>query len=409
MKKTNKVLLMSLLTFRSVFAFAQDEEPCKLILQNGLYKTYQMAKTGNFQQDLKTYFSSEQFKRDFKDSKWGGFLSVVVDDVPLGLGVNSSDVQMNEFQSKIRQSTSLTTSQSFYDYAYTNIPDVELAKQYSDCLIGTRKFGFKVNPSISDKEVLFIVSYYKEVDADPMPKVVRFEIRGANNITKSFNIGDVLKNQTSITCDRDPDKDLTLVLETDRGVASLKVAAQPTGFNKDLPVGTIITSYLNWTEFQAITKNNTNNPAGNLWSAKFSKWAPADGREASNSGFQRIANQTKLPDLRGMFIRGLNQFDQDQPTIVDANKKDPDTRTRGSYQEDKFKSHNHGGGNHSHTIYGETGAAGGRGSFITGDRRSSTQWDGNPGVDNSGDIIKSEGETETRPKNIAIYYYIRIN
>ena len=408
MKTKIKSMVLCLLTLSYISVFAQDEEPCKLILQNGLYKTYQMTKTGNFQQDLKTYLSSEQFKKDFKDNKWGGSLSVIVDAVPIELGINSSEAQMSEFQNKIRQSTSLTINQSFYDYAYSNIPDVELAKAYTDC-ISIRKFGFKVNASVNEKEVLFIVSYNKEVDVDPMPKVVRFEIRNANNITKSFNTGDTLKNQTSITCDRDPDKDLTLVLETDRGVASLKIPAEPTGFNKDLPVGTIITSYLNWSEFQVVTKNNINNPVGNLWSAKYSKWAPADGREVLTSGFQKITNKSKLPDLRGVFLRGFNQFDDEQQTFVDDKQKDPENRVRGIVQYDAFMKHNHGGGNHSHNIHGEKGAAGGTGSFITGDNRSATQWDGNPNMAGSGNIIVAEGGAETRPKNMAIYFYIRIN
>ncbi|PWG78425.1 hypothetical protein [Pararcticibacter amylolyticus] len=385
----------------STALYAQDEEPCKLLLQNGLYRTYQMAKTGNFQKDLKMYFSSEQFKKDFRDNKWGSSLSVITDAVPIELGVNASDSKMNEFQNSIRNSTSLTINQSFYDYAYTNIPDIEIAKTYMECIDKSRKFGFKLNASVSDKEVLFIVSYYKEIESDPMPKVVRFEIRGAYNITKSFNMGDLLKNQTSITCDRDPNKDLILVLETDRGVASYKVPADPTGFNKDLPVGTIITSYLNWTEFQVATNNNLNNPIGNIWTAKFSKWAPADGREVPNSAFQRIANQTKLPDLRGLFVRGLNQFDQDQSTIVAGERKDPDTRVRGSYQADLVGAHSHGwtghsgNGNPSRALdYIPTDPTGREDAYVRKPEK---------GYSESG--IGSE----SRPKNIAVYYYIRIN
>lgn len=403
MKNQIKTIALCILTLTQISVFAQDEEPCKLILQNGLYKTYQMAKTGNFTQDLKYYFSSVQFKRDFRNNKWGGFLSVIVDAVPIELGISSSDVQISEFQSKIRQATSLTITQSFYDYAYSNLPDVDLAKAYTDC-IAIRKFGFKVNASVSDSDVLFIVSYYKEVDSDPMPKVLRFEVSNGTNITKSFNNGDFLKNQTSISCDRDPDKDLTLVLETDRGVASYKVYADPSGFNKDLPTGTIIASYLNWTEFQVATKNNTSNPAGNLWSSRYSKWAPADGRQVPNSSFQRITNQNNVPDLRGMFLRGLNQFDVEYPAITDNERKDPDTRSRGNLQSDDFKSHNHDA---SGKITGNVTGSNGTNDVDEGSKKKNSD----PMFPDKDVYVKVEyrGGAETRPKNIAIFYYIRIN
>lgn len=395
------IILTLLGLISSARVLAQDEEPCKLLLQNGLYKTYQMAKTGSFKQDLKTYLSSDQFKKDFKDNKWGSSLSVITDGTPIQLGINSSDTKINDFQSNIKQSSTLTINQSFYDQAYTNIPDVELAKAYTDCVANTRRFGFKTNASISDREVLFIVSYYKEINTDPMPKVRGFEIRGAHNITKSFNVGDFLNNQSSITCDRDPDKDLILVLETDRGVAAYKVPAEPTGFNRDLPVGTIITSYLNWTEFQVVTNNNSNNPAGNLWSAKYSKWAPADDREVPNSAFQRITSQSKVPDLRGMFLRGLNQFDQDESNIIASDKKDPDNRRRGGYQPDLVGQHNHGwtgetgNGNPSKsTDYLTTDPTGRGDAYVT--------------RPHYGFSVGGIGQ-ETRPKNIAVYYYIRIN
>ncbi len=102
-------------------------------------------------------------------------------------------------------------------------------------------------------------------------------------------------------------------------------------------VGTIISSFLNWTEFQIITQNNAANPSGPLWSSKYSKWAPADGRTVPNSKFSTAASQVNVLDLRAMFLRGLNSFDpNDEPAPVDPNKKDRDPRNRGSYQADLF-------------------------------------------------------------------------
>ena len=213
-----------------------------------------------------------------------------------------------------------------------------------------------------------------------------------------------LKGETTITTERDADKDLTLVLETDRGIATYKVPADPSGFNKDFPVGTIITSYLNWTEFQVATKNNANNPVGQIWSSKYSKWAPADGRQVPNSAFIRVTSQLNLPDLRGMFLRGLNQFDQDQTSLVDANMKDPDDRTRGSFQGDGIKQHTHDMEDNSLTFVSQhpsDRASGGNDRPLSFPNQTHVV------------KVKKTGEglnpDETRPKNIAIFYYIRIN
>src|ERR1044071_4545254 len=79
-------------------AHAQDAEACKLLLQDGLYKTFKMTRSSSFNQDLKTYFSSSTFRNDLHENKWGGSLSVIADGVPLGIGLNSSDNDISAFQ-----------------------------------------------------------------------------------------------------------------------------------------------------------------------------------------------------------------------------------------------------------------------------------------------------------------------
>jgi len=169
------------------------------------------------------------------------------------------------------------------------------------------------------------------------------------------------------------------------------------------PIGTVIASLLTYEQLRRT-------PHGN-------EYLPCDGRQIDhNSELGKIlknsTGRASLPDLRGVFLRGLNDFHLEGVDVVSKDQADPEDKGKrivGSYQPDIFGSHNHGGGNHHHDIHGETGAAGGHGSFITGDNRSSTQWGGNPGVADSGTIIGNEGGKETRPKNVAVYYYIKIN
>lgn len=88
----------------------------------------------------------------------------------------------------------------------------------------------------------------------------------------------------------------------------------------------------------------------------------------------------KLPDLRGEFVRGW-----DHGRGVDAG------RDLGSFQEDAFKSHNH-----KHNAYSTSGGSIGR-------PKREALTDSNPIQYNT----SSEGDTETRPRNIALMYIIK--
>ena len=188
--------------------------------------------------------------------------------------------------------------------------------------------------------------------------------------------------------------------------------------SRDVPVGTVIMSNLDWDHFQTTTQNNSQNPAGNVWTPKYSKWAPADGRPVADSSFGRLAGIANVPDLRGVFARGLNKFDPREGQPVSADQKDPDVRQVASFQGDLFKSHSHGGStgtdapDHTHNIVGYKYNVN-----YGGDNTSEnlTVAENNFKAATSGastrhtHSISAEGGTETRPKNVALYYYVRIN
>ena len=173
---------------------------------------------------------------------------------------------------------------------------------------------------------------------------------------------------------------------------------------KALPTGTIIASMLEFEKFQKI--------AGNAWK-------PADGRKVSaKSKYATLTGNTTLPDLRGMFLRGLNQFDPVKGPRRDK-YKDPDgsRRKAGKPQEDAtslpknkknpFKGNAVSAGDHSH-IYFKARREGGR----TGSDARASSEAGNTG--SSGNhthtvLITAGGDSETRPVNIAVVYYIKID
>lgn len=107
-----------------------------------------------------------------------------------------------------------------------------------------------------------------------------------------------------------------------------------------------------------------------------------------------------------MFIRGLNIFDPYQPVpIVTKEKGDPDTRVVGGYQSDSFQGHKHLDKDNIGVLIFQKQAP--------NDPRQRFTVEGTAAINTEGKIPAGYGDprisTETRPKNISVYYYIKIN
>jgi hypothetical protein len=140
------------------------------------------------------------------------------------------------------------------------------------------------------------------------------------------------------------------------------------------PVGMIVSSMLTLAQFQAING---------------STWVLADGASVVGSSYAAITSNSTVPDLRGMFLRGKNNG------RLDAQQDPGGERTIGDLQADDFKSHRHdlivydsaGSGNNYPTDYFPN-------TSVTGVNTTA---------------IQLSGGSETRPKNIAVNYFIKIN
>ena len=153
------------------------------------------------------------------------------------------------------------------------------------------------------------------------------------------------------------------------------------------PVGSIVPSMLNENQFKA----QIGDPS--TFSSSSSKWTLADGRAISGSAYSTVTSQPNAPDLRGMFLRGLNAGRSD-------GKQDPEGGSRfvGNYQADQFNLHNHADGSYNRILKIDGNFTGATHDY------SATE----PNLIHSG-TLQNSGGTETRPKNIAVNYYIRIN
>lgn len=155
-----------------------------------------------------------------------------------------------------------------------------------------------------------------------------------------------------------------------------------------IPIGVLVSSLLGPTNFLA--------------GSNVSNWIPADGRSIPRtSKYYKLSGKDKSPDMRGMFIRGLNEFEGGQSPRQDG-LEDPDgaNRIAGDFQRDAISAHNHSMGvNGADTTTMVPGGATQRLAHFKSDQYGS----GSPKRTNQ------SGGKETRPKNVAVYYYLKVN
>ena len=145
--------------------------------------------------------------------------------------------------------------------------------------------------------------------------------------------------------------------------------------------------------------------AENMAGLRAKGWLPCDGTAYKHNDFPQLYNAIKIsnggttsefnvPDLRGVFLRGV-----DRP----ADARDPDSGTReaqnpggltgnnvGTYQADQFKKHTH------KTDEWNTSAF----------KITSRYDDWHPPCEHKSVPSEEVGGSETRPKNVAVYYVI---
>jgi hypothetical protein len=155
-------------------------------------------------------------------------------------------------------------------------------------------------------------------------------------------------------------------------------------------IGTIIASVI---DYDALC-NAINEPMARR-NTVHANYVPCDGRSVNGSALGN-SGVTNAPDLRGKFMRGLNNMYNHEAPPLDNTKADPDNaRVAGSYQDDRV-------GKHTHQIATNDDGTSPDGSYkITAYSKH-----------NGPSVTTAENENphgETRPKNIAVYYFIKIN
>nr|VFK24193.1 MAG: hypothetical protein BECKLPF1236A_GA0070988_104081 [Candidatus Kentron sp. LPFa]VFK35769.1 MAG: hypothetical protein BECKLPF1236C_GA0070990_104191 [Candidatus Kentron sp. LPFa] len=163
-----------------------------------------------------------------------------------------------------------------------------------------------------------------------------------------------------------------------------------------LPVGTVLSSVLPWKEYAEAANDNL---PFNAW---LNYWAPCDGRTIEGYRLRARIGKTQAPDLRGVFLRGRNRFDDEFGV-----QRDPKGLRPAGYD---FQ--NHKVGKHDHRYYAAEATNTTKATFM-GDEEKELQRDLWYGKDykyqSKWGKTHDDPEGETRPKNIPMNYYIKIN
>lgn len=122
------------------------------------------------------------------------------------------------------------------------------------------------------------------------------------------------------------------------------------------------------------------------------EWMLCNGQSATGTEFETATGNSVVPDAfaDGAFVRQAKSG-----------------RTKGTFEADKFGSHNHGGGDHNHPAGIYLYDSGGGHTQFRSSRPLSYQ--GTTNTNNSGQTINTEGGVETNPKNIALNLYVKVN
>jgi hypothetical protein len=188
-------------------------------------------------------------------------------------------------------------------------------------------------------------------------------------------------------------KDSASLVTSDRNLEKIanNLSKSPDFLNRalsssEMPVGAVVSSLLPPHKF--------------LSEINKGKWIAADGQEIPrHSSYFKMSGRQRSPDLRGMFLRGLNTFESGQPPRQDG-LEDPDggIRTAGDFQIDEIKAHKHTIGiNGTDTT-----------TMVPGTQRLAHFRNDAYGAGESKQT-NLYGAKETRPKNIAVYFYLKIN
>lgn len=378
----------------SLPAFADPYDICLPAVEQAVTTQYKL-QSNNARAEVRDALTQTRSQSDSGTRSGSGEVGVdLFDVIGATLSGGSSSSKSSHLSEKYKRNSSLSLSNEDFLYTMTTVENSVVAELAKECIrsIGLSQgvFRYTVNDVQTDD---FSITYFYVPQASTDPNfltVTNLTVNGGASIDQPRTID----NGTRIDAYAGYTQSFKRTKEDEAAVVQLDVQGRPTvpvsipakkKFDP-LPVGMVIASPLPWGQFSQLSLESSS------FDAKKNKWAPCDGRSIAGSALA-TGGTGEAPDLRGVFIRGLNDFAAGTVPPVPADRADPEAgRRAGDFQADELKQHTHKLGYHKWGLKNGNGDVNLQASHAL------------PSVE-----TQPEGGAETRPKNVALYYYIKIN
>jgi hypothetical protein len=421
------LLLLTLATSISSFTYGQTQEcDCSGPLSKDLKSLTNQTEYSNFKDWLYTYYQSDETTRSSlkssASSSWSGHFKAVIESVPVGGGAGGGSSSSKDNQKYYRLEQSYLRNRYISNEELNELFVEEFSENqliaYTECLkyCGSSENGVKMFTGKDTRDEFYIQVQFKSVPAGGVLTLfgnavsINMEPIGILIFKDSLKIKDG-QTITQYFKRLDLSKQASFTFNTKEGVKMpvIELSAKPSINQEAMPIGTIIASVLDYSTFLKV--NNLDEINNKDMAAAL--WIPCDGRTLTVSKYAKYSGG-KIPDLRGVFLRGINDYGVSFSTVepVSDSQKNPDNNVAGQLQSDAFQGHRHGwrgdktahipGGGNDYATQTNSGASVGQ------------NWSDNAGsliLDPTTDGVNGAVRisSETRPKNRTVYYYIKIN
>lgn len=383
---------------------------CNDLFDKDLKTTYSTYNQRESKQIIFKYFKSDQTTRKKMQNDFSieGSASAVIKKIPIDVGLNiGSSSSKNKYYSMYRETidNNYVSDEILQSLYLTALPEKSF-NSYDKCLTLCgdifNSAGITLR-NISTQDNLIVLEL--RFKSSPAGGKITIQdaiystgtIVGEKKLSKNIEIldGQVLYEHIKLRNNEDITVSITFK-EGGINPASLSIKNKKKKRSSDTPLGTIVASILNYSEFLKLN--------GLEFESDINKiiWVPCDGRDiGTQEGTYGAFVGGKTPDLRGLFIRGANNMGNPSskiPTPI-AENLNPDNTPVGKVQLDGLKSHQH---NYRATAQGSNWL------------KVHSFYNGNYGNEKNGNNATNQTEPntgftkETRPKNMTVYYYIKI-
>ena len=413
-----KTRLLLLFFFTTLSTFSQSKEcDCSEALNKDLKNKYSNTQLIDVRIELYEYYKfvknkDKKTKRTFNLSQEASAIVSGAFFQGLLSANSSSDKSLIENIEKIIEKEQRISESVFKKIIKEDFSDNQL-EAYKACLDNCPKQNGVYYEITGDLEDVFALNLNFSISVINKPKVtlsktatlINCEPIGGFILKKGLEI----KNNTGVT-------QYLKIIDKNKP-AQISVSFKELSFNainfgdeyiygssKTVPIGTIVSSVL---KYQTFLEVNRFKMSDNMSKAI---WVPCDGRNVLKSKYGDFSGN--VPDLRGLFLRNVNDYNVkfDGVDKIKDERKNPDDTNAGVFQNYAMVNIKGAwiGSNPNQTATGGITAI----NYRYGDRNDWNWENKSTGKKFIFDASKSEGvkvSSENRPKNMTVYYYIKIN